>query len=78
MAELGVRVPDENSVQFDWTTLAPLLRLVLIFGGFAAITVAAWLFHVIAGLAVLGVSMLLVETLWVRGGGQGERANRRA
>lgn len=48
---------------FDWAKLLPLLRILFIVGGFAAITVALWLVDYRAGVAALGVSLFLIERL---------------
>lgn len=59
-------------MNIDWTRLTPLLRSLLILGGFAALVVAAWGFDYRAGLAALGVSLIIFEFLaW--GGGDGSR-----
>lgn len=46
-----------------WTRLAVLRTALLTLGGFAALCVAAFLWHVIAGWAAVGVSLLAVEFL---------------
>lgn len=56
----------------DWTRLTPLLRIVLILGGFVALVIAAWGWDYRAGLAALGVSLLVFDFL-VWGGGDGSR-----
>jgi hypothetical protein len=55
-----------------WSRLAVLRTALLTVGGFACLSLAAFLWHVIAGFTALGVALLLIEALTSpeRSGGQ--------